>query len=102
MFVKTLLRRPIMSWSLSASGPAKDVAPQIEKQISAISLSDAGEMETVKNVGALLTQTLGTYDPDKPVKVSANGHMGFADWATKAGPHQHVALTIEPIHFTTS
>jgi hypothetical protein len=91
-----------MSWSIGATGKAKDVTPEIATQVSKINLSDAGETETVKNVGVLIAQTLGTFDPEKPVKVSASGSMGFDDWTNKSGPYQHVTLTIEPIHFSVS
>jgi hypothetical protein len=91
-----------MSWSVAATGRTKDVAPEIVNQISKINLTDQGEMETVKNAGLLIAQTLGTFDPEKPVKVTASGSMGFADWTNKSGPYQHVTLTIEPIHFSVS
>ncbi len=91
-----------MSWSVAASGKAKDVAPEIANQVSKISLTDQGEMETVKNTGLLIARTLGTFGPEKPVKVAASGSMGFADWSSKSGPYQQVTLTIEPIHFSVS
>ena len=87
-----------MSWSIGAIGKAADLIPQIAQQYERIKLNDAGEMETVKNVVALIAQTLATFDPAKPVKVSASGSMGFA---SKTGPYQSVSVTIEPIHFTT-
>lgn len=91
-----------MSWSVAASGKAKDVAPEIANQISKISLTDPGEMETVKNVGELIAQTLGTFDLEKLVKVAASGSMGYADYSSKSGTYQQVTLTIEPIHLTVS
>ncbi len=91
-----------MSWSVAASGKAKDVAPEIANQISKINLTDPGEMETVKNAGLLIAQTLGTFDPAKPVKVAASGSMGYTDYSTKAGPYQQVTLAIAPIHFSVS
>jgi len=89
-----------MSWSLAASGKAKDVAPEIERQVSKVSLSDAGETETVRLVGGLVAQSLGTFDQDKIVKVQASGSMGFKDWQAKTGPYQQFAITVEPIHLT--
>ena len=89
-----------MSWSVSATGPASDVAKQVEKQIASVKLSDAGEMETVALVGGLLAQTLATFDPSKPVSVVANGSMGFKDWGTKAGPYQQYNIAVSPIHFS--
>jgi hypothetical protein len=87
-----------MSWSIGAIGKVKDVAPVIANQVCKINLTDQGEMETVKNVGEIIAQTLGTFHREKPVKVGASGSMGFSDWGSKSGPYQQVSLVIEPIH----
>jgi hypothetical protein len=89
-----------MSWSLSSAGKAVAVAAQIADQISKISLSDAGEMETVKLIGDLLAQTLTTYDPDKLVSVAAAGHMGYANYTDKSGPYQQFGLKVDPMHLS--
>ncbi len=90
-----------MSWSISSTGKAAAVAAQIATQVASIKLTDAGEMQTVGHVGALLAQSLGTFDPERLVSVSANGLMSFADWATKVGPYQQFNIKVEPIHLTT-
>lgn len=89
-----------MSWSVAASGKSSAVSDEIAKQISKISLSDEGEMETVKRTGELIGQTLGTFDPDGLVNVNASGHMGFKDWGAKSGPYQNVSISIAPIHLS--
>lgn len=89
-----------MSWSVAASGPAAKVAEQLEQQFGVIKMNDEGEQETVQNVRTLIAQTLSTIDPEKPVRVSASGSMGFKDWTNKTGAHQSVDLKIEPIHFS--
>ena len=89
-----------MSWNVSASGPSAKAAVQLEQQFSKITMNDAGEQETVQNTRLLVAQTLSTFDPDKPVSVTASGSMGFADWGAKTGPYQSVDLKIAPIHFS--
>jgi len=89
-----------MSWSISSTGKAKDVAVEIAAQAGKINLSDAGEMETVAKVADTIAQTLSTFDPEKPVSVAASGHMGFSDWEKKTGQYQNVSLSIQVIHFT--
>ena len=84
-----------MSWSVSACGPAVKAAEQLEQQFEKIKLSDPGEQETVQKVRALVSQTLATIDPEKPVSVSASGSMGY-----HVGPYQSVDLKIWPIHFS--
>lgn len=91
-----------MSWSVSASGKAGHVAPEIARQVATVNLSDAGEMETVKNAGELINQTLGTFDQETLVNVAANGSMGFSEWGTKVGPYQTVSISIVPIHLSVS
>lgn len=88
-----------MLWSVGGTGKAKDVAAYIADQIGKIKLFDPGEMETVRKVGDLISQTLSTFEPEKPVMVAASGHMGFADGGAKTMPYQRVTLSIEPIHF---
>lgn len=92
-----------MSWSVSASGKPGEVASSIDKQLldgpladKPAGLSDDGERETVRNVSETITQCLGTFDPEKPVSVSAYGHMGWTDWEMKAGANQSVNLSIQP------
>lgn len=97
-----------MSWSVSACGPANKIAEQLEQQFSKINLTDPGEQETVQHVRALVTQTLTTIDPDKPVQINAFGSMGYQHWGAglkhatdpHTGPFQHVDLKISPIHFS--
>jgi hypothetical protein len=90
-----------MSWSVSACGPAAKVAVQLEQQFSTIKMNDAGEQETVQNTRTLFAQTLATFSPERPVRASASGSMGFKDWGAKTEPYQSVDLKIEPIHFST-
>jgi len=89
-----------MSWSVSAAGKAAAVRDEIVRQISAIKLTDEGEMETVKNVGITIDQALSTFGPDGLVRVEASGHMGYKDWNDKSGAFQQVTSTIAPIHLT--
>ena len=89
-----------MSWSVNASGKAPAVKIAIADQISKVNLTDAGEMETVKKVGAAIDQTLGTFDPDGLVRVEASGSMGFKDWGAKTGPFQSFTVKVETIHLT--
>ena len=89
-----------MSWSVSACGYAPKVAEQLEQQFERVNMNDKGEQETVQNVRKLVSQTLATIDPEKIVRVSASGLMGFKDWQNKTGPYQSVDMKIEPIHFS--
>jgi len=94
-----------MSWSVSACGPAAKAAEQLEQQFTKIKCSDKGEQETVQNVRALVSQTLATIDPEKPVIVTASGSMGYKEWSSQStrphvGPYQSVDLKISPIHFS--
>ncbi len=91
-----------MSWSVSASGKIADVKVELERQFlwpladKPAGLSDEGERETVRRVRDTITQCLETFDPERPVSVSANGHMGFENWDTKAGAYQNVSVSIQP------
>ena len=38
----------------------------------------------------------GGFGPERSVSVTANGHMGFADWDAKTGGYQSVSLSITP------
>jgi hypothetical protein len=89
-----------MSWSVSACGPAAKAAEQLEQQFARISMNDEGEQQTVQNVRGLVAQTLSTIEPERPVRISASGSMGFGNWHDKTSPYQSVDLKIEPIHFT--
>ena len=95
-----------MSWSVSACGPADQIAEQLEQQLSQIKLSDPGEQETVQNVRNLIAQTLATIDGDQPVNVTASGSMSYKHWSSQhpaiphKGPYQSVDLKISPIHFS--
>ena len=89
-----------MSWSVSACGPATTIAEQLEQQFKRVNMNDKGEQETVQNVRELVAQTLATIEPEKIVRVSASGSMGFKDWQKKTGAYQSVDLKIEPIHFS--
>jgi hypothetical protein len=90
-----------MSWSVSSSGLVKNVVPDIKTQLSRVKLSDEGEQETVRLVGEALLQSLGTFDPERPVVVNASGSMGFGDWTTKGSPYQSYKIDVQPIHFST-
>ena len=91
-----------MSWSVSASGTIADVVAELERQFAypladpPAGLADEGERETVRKISETITQCLGTFDPERRVKVSANGHIGFENWDTKAGANQTVNLSIQP------
>jgi hypothetical protein len=91
-----------LSWSVASSGKAPAVAADLTVQIGKLSFADAGETETVQKTGELIAQTLGTFDPEKLVSVSASGHLGFADWGAKIGPYQNVKIEIVPIHLSVS
>ena len=89
-----------MSWSVSSSGTPEAVTAGLADQFKYpldpdAGLPDAGEKETVRLVKALIEQCLGTFDPAKEVRVSAFGHMGYADWENKTGGFQNVTLTIQ-------
>lgn len=89
-----------MSWSVSASGTPAEVRGQLSEQFKGplaekpAGLSDDGERDTVQKVHELLEQVTTTYDQEKHLSVSAFGHMGFADWESKAGAYQNVSISI--------
>ena len=89
-----------MSWSVSASGKPADVAINLEGQFKAplaaspAGLADDGERKTVEIIRDLLDQCLSTFGPERTVNVSAFGHMGFADYATKTDGYQEVTVSI--------
>ena len=89
-----------MSWSVSACGPTSKVAEQLEQQFERVNMNDKGEQETVQHARKLVAQTLATIEPDKIMRISASGSMGFKDWQNKTGAYQSVDLKIEPIHFS--
>ena len=91
-----------MSWSVCACGPAPKIAEQLEQQFERVNMNDKGEQETVQYARKLVAQTLATIEPEKIMRVSASGLMGFKYWQNKnkTGPYQSVDLKIEPIHFT--
>lgn len=89
-----------MSWSFYSTGKASAAAAQIAEAATKVSLTDAGEMETVAKVADLIAQTLGTFDPDQLVNVAAAGSMNFKDWTAKTGCTQNVSVKIEPIHLS--
>jgi hypothetical protein len=89
-----------MSWSVSACGPASKIAEQLEQQFERVNMNDAGEQETVQHARKLISQALGTMDPERPIRVMASGSMGFKEWTSKSSPYQSVDLKIEPIHFS--
>jgi hypothetical protein len=89
-----------MSWSVCACGPAPKIAEQLEQQFERVNMNDKGEQETVQHARKLVAQTLATIEPEKIMRVSASGSIGFKDWQNKTGPYQSVDLKIEPIHFT--
>jgi hypothetical protein len=91
-----------MSWSVNASGKPAEVRGQLSEQFkyplaeAPAGLSDEGERVTVQQVSDLLEQILSTFDPEKEVSISANGHMGFADWDAKTGCYQNVTINVAP------
>lgn len=89
-----------MSWSINATGKPADVIRAANEQAAGFRFSDAGENDTLNNVRQTIVQTVGTFDPDKIVRVDAAGSMAFDDWGTKTGPSQYVSLKIEAIHIT--
>ncbi len=91
-----------MSWSVSGVGKPADVIKDLAKQFDGplapkpAGLADDGERETVARIRDTISQCLETFDPEKIVGVTANGYMGFANWDTKAGAYQTVAISIQP------
>jgi len=91
-----------MSWSVSTTGKIADVKAELKKQFgypladAPEGLGDPGERETVRLVSEAINQCLDTFDPEKSVAVTANGHMGYADWDKKTGGYQEVSLAIRP------
>jgi hypothetical protein len=91
-----------MSWSVSTTGKPGDVKTELARQFAfpladpPAGLADDGERETVKRISETIAQCLDTFDQEKTVTVSANGHMGFANWDTKAGAYQQVSISIQP------
>ena len=89
-----------MSWSVNATGKPAKVKEELDRQFlgpladKPAGLSDDGERETVRRISATINQILETFDPERSLSVSANGHMGFENYATKAGAYQNVGLTI--------
>ena len=91
-----------MSWSVNAKGTPAEVRDELKQQFAypladgAAGLPDEGEKDTVRQVMGTLMQCLETFDPEisEPVVVSANGHMGWADYQTKRGAYQSVSMTI--------
>jgi hypothetical protein len=92
-----------MSWSVNAKGTPDEVQAELTRQFSSplaeppAGLSDEGERETVRRVAATISQCLETFDQTKTVSVSANGHMAFDAWDTKAGAVQTVSVSIQPV-----
>ena len=90
-----------MSWSVNASGVASEVRGQLSEQFKGplagkpAGLSDDGERETVQKVSELLEQITTTFDPERRIFVTANGHMGFVDWDKKTGCYQEMNIQIK-------
>jgi hypothetical protein len=91
-----------MSWSVSTRGSVAEVRAELERQFSypladaPAGLPDEGERETVRRIRDTISQCLETFGPDKQVTVSANGHMGFDNWDSRAGAYQQVNVSIQP------
>ena len=87
-----------MSWSVNAGGSVADVRGQLSEQFKGpladkpAGLNDDGERKTVEMVRDSIEQCLSTFGLEKTVTVSAYGHMGFADYETKAGAYQEVTV----------
>lgn len=91
-----------MSWSVTAKGTIAEVKTELERQFSYPladpgGLTDPGERETVRLISGTISQCLETFDPEKSVSVSANGHISFDNWDTKAGASQNVSMVILPV-----
>jgi 1-aminocyclopropane-1-carboxylate deaminase/D-cysteine desulfhydrase-like pyridoxal-dependent ACC family enzyme len=91
-----------MSWSVTASGKIAEVKAELDRQFQfplakpPAGLSDEGERQTVRLISEMIAQCLDTFDPDKTVAVTANGHMDFQNWGRKAGACQTVSVAINP------
>ncbi len=91
-----------MSWSVGTTAKPQEAVHELDRQFGGplaekpAGLTDEGERETVRCVQTLLRQCLSTFGPDKVVAVSAYGHMGFGDWATKQDAYQEVTISIKP------
>jgi len=89
-----------MSWNVSSSGTPAEVRGRLSEQFKGplaekpAGLSDDGERQSVQLVSELIEQILSTIDPERPVTVSAHGHMGFVDWDTKTGAFQNVSMSV--------
>jgi hypothetical protein len=96
-----------MSWSVSACGPASQIAEQLEQQFSKIRCHEP-EQQVVEVARKLVATALSTTDPDKPLRISGSGSLGFKKWGSgldhatdpHVGPFHSFDLKIEPIHFT--
>lgn len=92
-----------VSWSVSASGTPAEVRGKLSEQFKGplaekpAGLSDDGERESVQKIADLLEQVSTTFGDDRKLSVSANGHMGFADWDKKTGGYQNVSITVSTI-----
>lgn len=89
-----------MSWNVSSSGTPAEVRGRLSEQFKGplaekpAGLSDDGERQSVQLVSELIEQILSTIDPERPVTVSAHGHMGFVDLDTKTGAFQNVSMSV--------
>lgn len=92
-----------MSWSVSSTGTPAEVRGQLSEQFKyplaeePAGISDPGERQTVQQVFDLCEQILSTFDPNNPVSIVANGHMGCLDWDKKTGSYQSVNITVTPL-----
>ena len=91
-----------MSWSVNGFGTPAEVRGQLSEQFKGplaevpAGLSDPGERETVQRISDLCEQILSTFGPESKVAISANGHIGWADYDKKTGGYQTVNLTVMP------
>lgn len=91
-----------MSWSVNAEGTIADVRGRLSEQFKGplaekpAGLDNDGERKTVEMVRDLTDQCLSTFGADKTARVSAFGHMGFANYEMKDGGYQDVTISIKP------
>ena len=75
------------------SGPATPTSSAGPLADPPAGLEDDSERATVTLVAGLIDQCLATFDPAKPVNVTAAGHLGRDP---KGGAYQRVNLSIQP------
>jgi len=80
-----------MSWSVSASGDAKEAREKLAKDLEAITYLTGPEKEIKESTAKLIDQVLTGYE-GTDVIVSANGHAGI----NGEKKYQNLNITIHP------